>query len=139
MPPYACLMDRILVVDDNQLNAHIYLRVLSCIDDAEVVCFSDPFKALKSCHHKIPAVVVVDYRMPGLDGIQFIHHFREIHGAADIPIVMLTAVASPVLWQMAIDAGAAAFFLKPIDKHRFLESLERLIHPAPIALVERMS
>ncbi len=129
----------ILVVDDNRVNAALYRQVLSAIPDAATFCFSDPFAALKWCRAQTPDLLIVDYRMPGIDGIQFMRAFHKLRGTASVPIIMLTAVASPVLWQMAIDAGAAAFFLKPIDKTRFLASVQMLVHKMPPPFVKQVA
>ena len=117
----------LLVVDDNRANVTLYRQVLSLLGDVETICVTDPFEALRWCDTHEPALLVLDYRMPGMDGIQFMRHFRNLPGAQRVPIVMLTGIHSPVLWQMALDGGADEFLMKPIEKKHFLNRIHDLL------------
>lgn len=119
------------MVDDNRINTALYQRVIADIPETSAVCFTNPLNALAHCRAELPALAVVDYRMAAIDGLEFMRRFRHIPGAADIPLVMLTSVSSPVLWQMALDAGANAFLIKPIEKKQFHACVLKLLESVP--------
>lgn len=120
-------MNKILVVDDNAVNVALYQQVLSQLPDNLPICFTRPAQALAWCRTELPSVAIIDYRMPHMDGVEFIRNFRQIKGAQGIPVIMLTSISSPVLWQMALDAGADEYLMKPIDKRQFLACVSRFL------------
>lgn len=120
-------MAEILVVDDSPSNTVIYERVVNQISGCTARCFTDPLEALAWAKAHPPVLAVVDYRMPKMDGVEFIKHLRALPGNEKVPIAMLTAVASPVLWQMALDAGANAYLMKPINKDQFKDTVHKLL------------
>jgi two-component system, response regulator RpfG len=128
--PAPALRD-ILVVDDSPSNTTLYERVVNHIQGHAAQCFTDPVLALAWAKTHRAALVVVDYKMPKMDGLEFIRRLRAMEGNEHVPIAMLTAVHSPVLWQMALDAGASAYLMKPIDKQQFIETAQRLLGAAP--------
>lgn len=120
-------MQTVLVVDDNAINIGLYERMVARLPDTKAICQTDPLVALLGCTAALPDLVVVDYRMPGLNGLEFIRQFRGLPGALDVPLVMLTSVEHPALWQQAIDAGANAYLTKPVDTTRFLGTISRML------------
>lgn len=121
-------MTKILVVDDNEVNVRLYEKVITWIPDAEGVCFTDPRAALDWCKAELPALVVVDYRMPEMDGLEFIRQFRRHRKASEIPIIMLTAIDHPKLKEVAIRQGATYFLTKPVDKDQFVAAIEHYLN-----------
>ena len=83
--------------------------------------------ALEWCRSELPSLVVVDYRMPEMDGLQFITQFRRNRKAADIPVIMLTAVDNPELKEFALAHGATYFLSKPVDKDQFVAAIEHYL------------
>lgn len=120
-------MNKILIIDDNEVNVALYEKVITWIPDASAVCFTDARSALEWCRSELPSLVVVDYRMPEMDGLQFITQFRRNRKAADIPVIMLTAVDNPELKEFALAHGATYFLSKPVDKDQFVAAIEHYL------------
>jgi two-component system, response regulator RpfG len=107
-------MPSILIVDDQFTSRKILEQLVITLDDhLEVKSFADPLSALEWARKHQPDLVLTDYKMPQMDGIELTRRFRELH--ADIPLVMVTAVEDKEVRYLALDAGATDFLNKPID------------------------
>ncbi|MGH7685159.1 MAG: response regulator, partial [Vulcanimicrobiaceae bacterium] len=120
-------MNRVLVVDDSKLNLEIYTRVLGQVEEVEIVPFLSSTAAYSWTSDNVPDVVVVDYRMPELDGLQFVEAFRRKAGSAEIPIVMITASHDKEVRLQALKLGVDDFLEKPADPVEFLVRVRNLI------------
>jgi putative two-component system response regulator len=107
----------ILSVDDNKTNLLIvesYAKLLNLKIDS----FSNPIEALEAANAKEYDLVIVDYMMPQMDGLEFIKNFRELN--VEIPIIMLTALGDDMDLQIkALEVGANDFLNKPINSGSF--------------------
>ncbi len=117
----------ILVLDDAPMNVALLCHLLGKIEHCKPVSFLVPEAALAWCENQIPDVVMVDFMMPGIDGVEFIRRFRCIEGCQDIPILMITANDEVQLRYQALDAGANDFLIKPIDKIEFLARTKNML------------
>ncbi len=112
---------KILIIDDNPTNILLLKRLIERMDAGhEPVCFTDPVQALAWCGDGTPDLLLIDYMMPELDGIEFIQQFRILSGCKDIPVVMITADSNRDIRYKALEVGANDFLNKPIDKTEFL-------------------
>jgi putative two-component system response regulator len=107
----------ILSVDDNATNLLIiesYAKLLNLSIDS----FSNPAEALEATKTKEYDLVIVDYMMPQIDGLEFIKSFRDSN--VETPIIMLTAVGDDMdLHIKALEIGANDFLNKPINSGSF--------------------
>ena len=117
----------VLVVDDTQINVTLLSHLIAKLEGCEATGFTDPVEALAWCTGHIPDLVLLDYMMPGLDGIEFLRRFREIPGRADIPVLMVTANDQIEVRHRALEAGANDFLNKPIDKTEFSARMRNML------------
>ena len=69
-------------------------------------------------------VVITDMLMPGMNGLEFLRKYREIHGG-DTPVVMITGYGSVNEAVEAMKAGAFGYFLKPVNQDEICLTLEK--------------
>lgn len=118
----------ILIVDDNQLNVTLITYLVKKLgSEAVPVGFIDSTEGLAWCHHNIPDLIIVDYMMPNIDGIEFIQRFREIPKCQDIPVLMITANHENDVRYKALESGATDFLNKPIDRTEFLVRAKNML------------
>ena len=104
--------DKILIVDDEPFNLDLLEQELSDLSYA-VVRAETGAAALTQIDKVAPDLVLLDYLMPGMNGIEVLQTIRKTQN--DLPIVMITAYGTIDLAVEAIKAGADDFITKPFD------------------------
>ena len=103
---------KLLVVDDSQANRRL-LDAIFRSEGCEVALAESGDQALPALREHTPDIVLLDVRMPGLDGIQTLRRLRPV--APDIPILMLTSYGDHDAAVEATSLGANDFIGRPIS------------------------
>ena len=113
---------RVLVVDDQDIVRAGFAALLDTQPDLTVVgTAADGAEAVRMCRERRPDVVLMDVRMPGLDGIEAT---RQITAGADGPrIIMLTTFDLDEHVYDALNAGASGFLLKEVTAERLFDAV----------------
>jgi signal transduction histidine kinase len=117
---------RVWIVDDDEVALLLARKILTG-RGFQVVTFSDPAQAMDSIAIDTPDIIVLDVKMPGLDGFEFCSQLRRNPIAKDLPVLMATSLDDPHSIDHAYAAGATDFATKPlnwaIESHRLLYML----------------
>ena len=133
---------RVLIVEDQREVSRLLRSALETLEvELEVVEIPSGEEAiLDSSRHKVD-LVVADYRLPGMTGIDLMHKVHKYHPQAKI--ILVTGQTDPRIRREVAEAGADAFFIKPIPMADFLDAVERhldlietIFPPEPIAAEE---
>lgn len=114
----ATLTTSVLVVDDEK-NIRITLADILVGEGYDVHTAGTGEKAVKLCHKRSFDVVLLDVRMPGMDGFEAFRLIRRER--PDICVIMMSAYSTQEFRQLALDEGATAFLRKPLDVERVLQ------------------
>ncbi|MFM8806820.1 MAG: response regulator [Sphingomonadales bacterium] len=118
---------RILVADDMKLNQYLIKQLLT-ERGAQLVIVSDGLEALERCKEQLFDLVILDIRMPRLDGVSACRAIRKLDSTnAMVPIVALTAHMFEEEQQAFFSGGMNAAVVKPIEPEMFLPLLKRLL------------
>lgn len=109
----------IVIVDDTPLNLTLMETMVRRQPGCRALPFADPRAGLAWCEENEPDLIIVDYMMPELDGLEFIRRVRSCHDRDDVPILMVTANSERRTRYDALECGANDFLTKPIDLHEF--------------------
>lgn len=111
-------MTSIVVIDDVKSNRQILGKIIQTIDPGIAIHNFDCAElALGWINAQTPDLVITDYKMPGLDGIEFTKQLRSQSISQKIPILMITIVDDLVLPIYARAAGVTAMLRRPVDHH----------------------
>ena len=112
---------RIVFADDLEVNRHLLARLLAR-EMPDVECFEacDGMQALAMVEAHRPDLVLLDLRMPEMDGWQAARRIRELEGGRDVPIIALSVSASEGVEAYAIHAGCNEFVAKPVSDYSTL-------------------
>ncbi|HAU29520.1 MAG TPA: hypothetical protein DCW68_05345 [Rhodospirillaceae bacterium] len=108
---------KVLIVDDDELNTIIVETYLTDIQDIafETIIFTNSLEAAAWLENNQPDLMLVDYMMPDLDGMELIRRFRKDPANDDVPAVIITSSEEERLRSQALQAGANDFLTKPVD------------------------
>lgn len=118
---------QILLVDDDITSLDIVSYVFEERGFMVNRC-ADGSSALKFVAEHTPDLILIDLRMPGIDGVETVVRMRG-SGVDTIPIVAFTAVDDPELHERAIEAGCNEVLTKPCASERLVRIIARYLSP----------
>jgi CheY-like chemotaxis protein len=129
-------LKRILLVEDSERDAELTLRALDEHHLAnEVVVARDGEEALDYLYHRgsfasrpdgLPCVVLLDLKMPKVDGMEVLRIMKTDPALKNIPVVMLTSSREEQDLVRSYHAGVNAYVVKPVDFNQFVDSIRQL-------------
>ncbi|SEM24188.1 PAS domain S-box-containing protein [Syntrophus gentianae] len=120
-------MNRILIVDDKQENLYM-LRFLLESNGYEVDEARHGAEAMLKARKLLPQLIISDLLMPIMDGYTLLRHWKSDDLLKQIPFVVYTATyTEPKDEKLALDLGADAFIIKPIEPEPFLHCIQEVL------------
>jgi DNA-binding response OmpR family regulator len=116
-------VEKILIVDDDAQFRRVLRTVLN-ICGYEVHASADGTEALDAMSAEVPDLVLLDWHMPGLDGLQVC---RALRTHSKVPVIMVSSLPS-LSKQEVIAAGANDFLPKPFSTQDLLDRIDALLH-----------
>ncbi len=118
-------MKSCLVVDDSKVVRMVARKILEELDF--YVCEdSDGEQALKACQASMPEVILLDWNMPVMNGIEFLRALRAGEGGDAPKVVFCTTENDMAHIQEAINAGANEYIMKPFDSDIIQSKLSQI-------------
>ena len=121
-------MKRILIIEDNELNCDMLSRRLQRAG-FEVSSASNGASGLKLAAEAPPVLILLDIRLPDIDGREVVRQLRQNEKTRQIPVIALTASVAEADRERALISGCDDFDTKPIDWPRLLGKIKQLIGP----------
>ncbi|WP_437684158.1 response regulator [Sorangium sp. So ce131] len=103
----------ILLVDDSEIDRRIYGRYLRDWADIEVTLIEAPTgkAALEACAEVAPDCILLDYRLPDVDGLELLEQIKRI---TDAPVILMTGQPAPMMLTHAQSLGIAGYLWKEV-------------------------
>jgi two-component system cell cycle response regulator DivK len=116
----------ILVIEDDELNMKLIRGVLQ-LGNGQILEAKSAEEGIQLAREHHPDLVLMDIRLPGMNGLQATRFIRDDPELKGIPVVALTAYANEEDEKEAIDSGCTAFIPKPIDTRSFRKKIAMLL------------
>lgn len=124
----------VVFVDDDAHIRQAMVQTLS-LEDLPVACYADGASALEDLGPEFAGVVLCDYTMPGMDGLELMARIRALDDA--IPVIILTGHGDISTAVSAMQQGAYDFIEKPFDHEELIELLRHALEKRHLALENR--
>ncbi len=115
-------MKKILAIEDEQINQDLYKHILSvAFPNYEVYQAFDGEEGLKIVFEELPDTILLDIKLPDMDGTDICRILKSDDRSKDIPIVMISALGNDTEVRVrALNAGADSFLTKPFNRTEFI-------------------
>ena len=114
-----------LIVDDSRVIRKVSSKIVRTLGFVPVEA-QDGLEALARCKKAMPALVLTDWDMPEMDGLEFVRQLRAIPTPKRPTVVFCTSKNKPADVHASIQAGADDYIVKPFDESGLRAKLERL-------------
>ncbi|MBI4357719.1 MAG: response regulator [Candidatus Omnitrophica bacterium] len=140
-------MKKIFMIEDNEDHALLIRRGLEG-DDSSVTHYSDGPEAVKACRQiqtqdMKPDLILLDLKLPGMDGFEVLKSLRSLKWFEHVPIVMLTTSSRKEEIEKAYQLGASGYVTKTEDFGELVAKLKRVkdywFHTVEIPCAEAVS
>ncbi|HEU4410027.1 MAG TPA: response regulator, partial [Polyangiaceae bacterium] len=122
----------VLVVDDNEANRRV-VRALIASAGYQIVEAEGAEAGLALARRELPDAILMDLRMPDVDGLEATRRLREGEATRDIPVIAVSAQAMVGDRERALAAGCVAYVTKPVSRRELLDALDRALGAPPTA------
>lgn len=117
---------RILVVEDNMLVQEVYASALQQLD-CDIVTADDGHEAMALAEEERPDLIIMDIMLPGVSGLDLVQKMKADPKLRDVPIIVVTTMATAGDEQTIKAAGADAYLPKPIRVDEFIEAVRKFL------------
>lgn len=115
---------KILIVEDNPVNMELATDLLE-IAGYQVLQAETAEQGIELAKREQPALILMDVRLPGMDGLQATALLKGDPTTGSIPVIALTAQAMKGDREQALAAGCDGYLSKPIDTREFPQAVAR--------------
>ena len=119
----------VVVIDDEFTSRLILDKVLRSVQKNIIVkTFADPITALAWIRDNQPDLIIVDYMMSGMTGLEAVQQMRRIYSLEGVPIVVVTSLEERDVKYQVLESGATDFISKPIDPYECRVRCRNMLH-----------
>ena len=117
----------VLIIEDDLDIQNFISRVLG-FEGYDVLKAGDGKTGLEVVREKPVSLVLLDLRLPGLDGWEVLREMKQDAELARIPVVVLTAIAEPVQRRRTMHMGASQYLVKPLSANSLSKSIAGILN-----------
>ena len=132
-PDSSAHIPNILVVDDDE-DGRFMLRTFLELKGYRIIEARDGIEAIAAATSKRPDLILMDIRLPRLDGMSVARHLRAQPDSQSVPIVIVSGCDPARHRPMAVAAGCDEYLFKPINLASLDKILERYLARSPVAV-----
>jgi two-component system, chemotaxis family, chemotaxis protein CheY len=122
---------KILVIEDDEPLCFLLGRILK--EKFDVAIQNEPMSAMAWLSHgNLPHLILCDFDLPGINGLDFIQNLQRSGAYNQIPLVMLSGMTDKKIIEQCLAAGAADYLEKPFDPPQLIEVITRVLKKVEI-------
>ncbi|HSP78900.1 MAG TPA: response regulator [Myxococcaceae bacterium] len=117
---------KVTIVDDDRDTRELLALALES-EGFEVFAAANGLRLIASLQLKRPDVILMDVNMSWIDGFELCKAVKKNEHFRDIPVIFISGRGDPEDRQRGLEAGAADYFVKPLDLHALIQRIRELI------------
>jgi DNA-binding response OmpR family regulator len=117
----------VLIIEDEADIQHFISRVLE-LEGYQVLRARDGHTGLSLLHENMVSLVLLDLRLPGLDGWSVLREIKRDPDLATIPVIVLTAIAEAIQRKKTLRMGAVKYLVKPLSANSLSQTIAGVLH-----------
>ena len=123
----------VLLIDDQPTVLDIHAAILKSLKmDLKIVSMTDPMEALAWLQNKQVDLIITDFRMHQMDGMQFVQALKNADNVLTHAIVVVTVLKDQTTQQELIAAGASACLTKPVQTQELAKVVKTLLEQSKV-------
>jgi CheY-like chemotaxis protein len=130
--------NQILIIEDNVLNLELATDLLEA-NGFRVVSAPTAEEGLRLARELLPELVLMDFGLPGMDGLSATKHLKTDPATRQLTVVGLTAHAMKGDAELALNAGCDGYLTKPIDTRTFVATITQFLASAKLRMTRNNS
>lgn len=119
----------VLIVDDDEFQRRLLGEFLSA-ENLQPLFAASGAEAIGILRKHRPDIILMDFDLPGLNGVEATRQIKSVEHFADIPVLIITGHSERNIVIESRNAGASDFVVKPVDKVRLLAKIQRILQIA---------
>ena len=131
-------MQKVLVIDDNPTIVELIKYAVNLQGSYQVVVAYDGVQGLEYIYAEHPDCVIIDVKMPRMDGYQLVRCLRGDVHTADVPLIILSALTRQEDRMTGLLSGVDEYLTKPFKPGALNEASQRVLHLTPAERQRRM-
>jgi len=121
------MKNSVLIVDDQSTGRMILAEIVRSIDNVEAITFDTPEAALDYARTHRVDMVITDYQMPTMNGVELVRELRKVVNDDTVPMVLITVDKQSEVRYQALNSGAIDFLIRPIDRIEYRQRFMNLL------------
>jgi len=118
---------KILYIEDNEVNIKLVGHILSLRKNIIYLSTTKAMAGIELAKSELPELILLDLRLPDMDGITAFKELKSIKETANIPVIALTANAIDGEAEKALTIGFKNYITKPLDIEKFLNIIDKVL------------
>jgi two-component system chemotaxis response regulator CheY len=120
---------KVLIVDDSAIMRRVIEQILQGLGHHAVQASDGEDALARLAEHADVSLILLDWNMPRMNGLEFLHAFERDPRARDLPVIMLTTEAERRKMIQAIEAGARHYLTKPFEAETLAVKIAQCLAP----------
>ncbi len=123
---------KVMIVDDSRSMRRLIKMALKHVGEVDVVEAENGIQAIKKFQEGFPDLILLDWNMPKMTGIDFLRRIKSHAQLKEIPVLMVTSEGRSGEIKKALSAGAASYLVKPFKPPDLADRVTSLVDTADI-------
>jgi PAS domain S-box-containing protein len=129
-PPAPYQQRLVHYIEDNETNVEVMRGILMQRPQISLSVSTLGLDGLAAVRARRPDLILLDMQLPDISGIELLRHLKQDEAVGSVPVVVVSADATPTHIQQALTSGALQYVTKPLDVARFLDTLDGILAEA---------